>query len=95
VNDIAWCGGKDHDHGAVFASGLGPVSTPIDYVAPAQTARLNIEIHIDSNRGNSPGTAGCIGISSVADYRIFVSWLCDTNPRDLSVDWGLGTCPSQ
>jgi lysozyme len=54
----------------------------------------NIEIRIDWNRQGSPGTAGCIGIASISDDKILVSWLRDTDPRDLQVDWGKGTCPS-
>lgn len=94
INNIIWCDGRDNYEGEVFASGLGPVSTPLDYKGPGGTRRGNIEIHIDWNRQGSPGTAGCIGITSISDYKILVSWLRDTDPRDLYVDWGKGTCPS-
>jgi lysozyme len=94
INNIEWCDGKDHYTGNVFASGLGPVSTPLDYTGPGSTRRGNIEIHIDWNRQGAPGTAGCVGIYSISDYKILVSWLRDTDPRELYVDWGKGTCPS-
>lgn len=96
INDILWAGGKDKYGPTVHNNGLGPVSTPIKYVGPNSTRRRGIEIHIDWNRpsrGRCPGTAGCIGIYNIADYKKFVSWLRDSNPRDLYVDWGLGTCP--
>lgn len=93
VNNIAWCDGKDNYTGAVFGSGLGPASIPLDYSGPGTTRRGNIEIHIDWNREGFPGTAGCIGIYSIGDYKTLVSWLRETDPRDLYVDWGLGTCP--
>jgi lysozyme len=94
INNIEWCDGRDNYEGNVFASGLGPVSTPLDYKGPGSTRRGNIEIHIDWNRQGAPGTAGCIGIYSISDYKTLVSWLRDTDPRELYVDWGNGTCPS-
>jgi lysozyme len=97
INDILWAGGKDKYGPTVFSNGLGPVTTPIKYVGPNSTRRSAIEIHIDWNgkycHGPCPGTAGCLGIYDIADYKKLVSWLRDTNPHDLYVDWGLGTCP--
>jgi lysozyme len=98
VCDILWAGGKDKYGPTVHNNGLGPVTTPIQYKGPDTTERRGIEIHIDWNghyRGGrpAPGTAGCVGIYNVADYKTFVRWLRDTDPRDLYVDWGLGTCP--
>jgi lysozyme len=94
IDDIAWCDGRDNYTGNTFNSGLGPVSTPLEYKGPGSTRRGAIEIHIDWNRQGSPGTAGCIGIYSIGNYKTLVTWLRDTNPRDLFVDWGMGTCPS-
>lgn len=97
INDILWAGGKDKYGPTVFSNGLGPVTIPIKYVRPNSTGRSAIEIHIDWNgkycHGPCPGTAGCLGIYDIADYKKLVSWLRDTNPRALYVDWGLGTCP--
>lgn len=95
LNNLNWCDGRDNYNGGVFSNGLGPVSLPLDYIGPETTQRRNIEIHPDWNSPGSPGTAGCIGISRAndcQDYKTFVSWLRDTDPRDLYVDWGLGTC---
>jgi hypothetical protein len=92
IEDVAWASGKDNYSGS-WGAGLGPVSTPLRYLGPGSTERAAIEIHIDSNARISPGTAGCIGIANEADYRKFVNWLRDTDPRDLFVDYGLGTCP--
>jgi lysozyme len=93
IQDIAWANGKDVYGPEVFASGLGPVSTPLEYVGPGSTERANIEIHIDWNVPRAPGTAGCIGIRDVKDYKTLVRWLRDTDPKDLYVDWEKGTCP--
>jgi hypothetical protein len=92
VEDVQWQAGKDNYSGN-WGAGLGPVSTPLRYLGPGTTERSAIEIHIDSNARTSPGTAGCIGIANESDYRKFVSWLRDADPRDLYVDYGLGTCP--
>lgn len=93
IEDVAWAAGKDNYAGN-WGPGLGPVSTPLRYLGPGKTERSAIEIHIDSNARTSPGTAGCIGIANEADYRKFVSWLRESDPRDLYVDYGLGTCPA-
>lgn len=92
IEDVAWAAGKDNYSGN-WGPGLGPVSTPLRYLGPGTTERSAIEIHIDSNARTSPGTAGCIGIANENDYRKFVTWLRDTDPRDLLVDYNLGTCP--
>lgn len=93
IEDVQWAAGKDNYSGD-WGPGLGPVSTPIRYLGPGTTERSAIEIHIDSNARISPGTAGCIGIANEADYRKFVSWLRDSDARDLFVDYSLGTCPA-
>lgn len=92
IEDVAWASGRDNYSGS-WGPGLGPVSTPLRYLGPGTTERGAIEIHIDSNARTSPGTAGCIGIANEADYRKFVTWLRDSDPRDLFVDYNLGTCP--
>lgn len=94
VHDIQWRDGRDNYAGKVFSAGLGPVFVPLDYSAPGTTARSAIEIHIDFNVATSPGTAGCLGVRTVNDYRTMVQWLRDTDPRGLFVDYGLGSCPT-
>lgn len=95
IHDLLWAGGKDnYDGKKIHASGIGPVTIPLDYIGPDKTRRSAIEIHIDWNRKIFPGTVGCIGVYTTADYKRLVSWLHDTDPRDLFVDWGLGTCPT-
>ncbi len=94
INNIRWANGKDNYNGAIFASGEGSVKMPLDYKEPGTTARSQILIHIDWNRDKGfPGTLGCIGIYNIADMKILVSWLRDTDPRNLYVDYGLGICP--
>jgi lysozyme len=94
IADAAWATGQPDDYSGSWGAGLGPVSIPLAFVGPGRTERSAIEIHIDSNaRAGSPGTAGCIGISGVDDYRKLMTWLRATDPRDLYVDWNLGSCP--
>jgi lysozyme len=95
IGDIEWAEGKDKYDGKIWNVGLGPAKIRLEYVGPGKTSRSAIEIHIDWNRrgARGAGTAGCIGILNVADHRRLVSWLRDTDPRELFVDWGLGTCP--
>jgi lysozyme len=94
IGDIQWAGGKDNYDGRTFSNGIGPVTIPLDFVSPGTTERSAIEIHLDWNRSKGyPGTIGCIGFYEVHHYRKLVSWLRDTDPRDLFVDWGLGSCP--
>ena len=95
VRDIRWADGKNIYNGVVMGDGIGPVTVPLDYKSPGSTRRSAIEIHIDWNRHRGlPGTAGCVGVYDTADYKKFVGWLRDTDPRDLYVDWNLGTCPT-
>jgi lysozyme len=93
ISDIAWAGGKDN-YTASWGAGLGPASIPLRYLEPGTTQRSAIEIHYDANAGSSPGTAGCVGMRSVGDLQTLIGWLRDTDPRDLFVDWGLGSCPT-
>ncbi len=90
IYDILWKGGKN-SYKRNWGEGLGPVKIPLDYVSPGKTERGAILFHLDWNAEYSPGTAGCIGVRSVADFKRLVKWLRDTDPRNLYVDWGLGS----
>jgi GH24 family phage-related lysozyme (muramidase) len=92
VSDIAWAGGRDN-YASSWGPGLGPASVPLRFLGPGSTQRSAIEMHFDANQGASPGTAGCVGFRSIGDLKTFISWLRATDPRDLFVDWGLGSCP--
>lgn len=91
INDILWKSGKNVYDKAIWQPGIGPAKVFLDYVPSTGTNRSLIEIHIDWNKSTLPGTAGCIGIQSVADFKKLVEWLRETDPRDLYVDWNLGT----
>jgi lysozyme len=90
VGNVEWAGGKDVYDGKVWNGGLGPAKIRLEYVSPGNTDRQNIEIHIDWNKTTLPGTAGCIGVNSISDYKRLVGWLRDSDPKNLFVDWGLG-----
>jgi GH24 family phage-related lysozyme (muramidase) len=88
IEDIAWAAGKDNYSGN-WGPGLGPASVPLTYLGPGTTQRSAIEIHYDANHGSSPGTAGCVGLNSIADLKILVGWLRRVDPQVLVVDWGI------
>jgi lysozyme len=91
IGDILWAGGKDVYDGGMWKEGIGPVKIPLDYVPKSGTSRDLILFHIDWNASTRPGTAGCVGIASISDQKRLITWLRDTDPRDLYVDWGLGS----
>ena len=94
IHDLKWCGGKDNYNGPIFAPGEGPVKADLEYKGPGSTDRSEILFHIDWNRlHGAPGSLGCACPYDIAGMKTLVSWLRDTDPRDLYVDWGLGTCP--
>jgi lysozyme len=96
VHKVSFAGGTDnYNPTSIFSDGLGPAVMPLDFKGPGTTARSGIEIHIDWNRRTSPGTAGCIGLLSVADYKTLVGWQRASKlPQRLIVDWGKGTAPT-
>lgn len=91
IGDILWAGGKDVYNGAMWQEGIGPAKIRLDYVPKSGTSRDLILFHMDWNASTRPGTAGCVGIASISDFKRLVDWLRDTDPRDLYVDWGLGS----
>lgn len=95
LHAIEWANGRDNFNGKIWTPALGPAKIRMDYLNPGSTRRSAIEIHIDWNRHRrSAGTAGCIGIYSIADYKRLVSWLTPAGSlKNLFVDWGWGTCP--
>jgi hypothetical protein len=92
VDDIAWAGGPNN-YNASWGEGLGPASILLQYLKPGLTPRSAIAIHYDANHGYSPGTAGCIGMRSIADLKALIGWLRADDPRQLFVNHGLGSCP--
>ena len=93
ISDVQWKGRRDDFDGPVWSSALGPAKIFMCYEGPGATRRSHIEIHMDWNKRGAPGTAGCLGIHTVADFKRMLTWLRDTDPRSLYVDWGCGTCP--
>ncbi|MBI4738351.1 peptidoglycan-binding protein [Candidatus Woesearchaeota archaeon] len=98
IADIEWAGGKDdfstpHPHPM---NGIGPVFVPLVRTVPMRDrergnagGRDDFGFHIDWNNSSSPGSAGCVCTSTLADLRELVRLLRLYDPRDLFVDWGL------
>lgn len=93
VGGAEWAGGVGN-YSASWGPGLGAVWVPLEYRAPGATSRSAIGAHLDSNATVAPGSAGCVVFRSLADLRTFVAWMQADAPRELYVDWNLGTCPA-
>jgi lysozyme len=95
TNGVEWAGGTGN-YNTYWEPALGPVWTGIIPQKGFETRRQAIGIHLDANREQSPGTAGCIGIPTMAELKKFVSWFssAQTAPRTVLVDWQLGTLPN-
>ena len=91
IGDILWAGGKDVYNGGMWREGIGPAKIRLDFVPKSGTSRDLILFHLDWNAATRPGTAGCVGIATISDFKRLVTWLRDTDPRDLFVDWDLGS----
>jgi hypothetical protein len=84
-----WASGKGNFNGS-WGEGLGPVWVSVE--PQMSTQRSDIGIHLDSNASYSPGTSGCIGVTSKSDLQKVVSWFDNSlAPKTVVVDWGLGT----
>ncbi len=87
IHDIIWAGARDVYDKRVHKEGIGPAKIPLEYIPKNGTRRDLIQIHIDWNRSTSPGTAGCVGVHSIADFKRLVGWLRESDPRELWVEW--------
>lgn len=87
LEEIEWAGAVG-DYEARFESGIGPFGVRL--TPRMKTGRSDIYIHWDLG---VPGTNGCCGILSLAECKIFVSWLKDPElaPKSLTSNYGLGT----
>ena len=103
IKDIVWSGRPGDFAAQAFNSGTGPVFVPLEPLVAGLYAsgRVRNPYRLEplsflfpaANGRSAPGTAGCIGLLSVADYKILVSWLSAHKPRQLTVDWGLPQSP--
>jgi hypothetical protein len=94
VGRVEWASGKAGDYSKSWPDpGLGPVWVSITYSAPGVTDRSALGFHVDANAPVAPGSVGCVVFRSMADLRTFVGWMNQHNPKELYVNWGLGTCP--
>ena len=95
VGPVEWASGKAGDYATKWTSpGLGPVWVAITYKPPTGTQRSDLGFHVDDNAPVAPGSAGCVVFRSTADLRTFVGWMNQHRPKDLYVNWALGTCPA-
>ncbi len=95
IGPVEWAGGKAGDYTTKWPDpGLGPVWVAITYKPPSGTQRSALGFHVDDNAPVAPGSAGCVVFRTLADLKVFVGWMSQHRPRELYVNWGLGTCPA-
>ena len=83
---IEFANGKDNYTGS-WGPGLGPVWVALTAQFPDDRSAFGF--HLDMNIVTSPGSAGCVVFSSVADLKSFVNALRIHDPKKLSVNWGI------
>lgn len=72
-----------------WGAGLGPVWFDLPSRQPGQRSAFGM--HLDSNRANSPGSAGCIVTRSLKDLQTLIAWYSKHKPKLLVVDYKLGS----
>lgn len=84
IGDIEWAGGKDN-YDASWGPGLGPCWIALK--ATFSDDRSAFGIHLDSNAGTSPGSAGCVVIPNISELKRLVAALRKHDPKILKVQW--------
>lgn len=84
IGDIEWAGGKDN-YDASWGPGLGPIWVALK--ATFNDDRSAFGIHLDSNAGTSPGSAGCVVIPNISELKRLVAALRKHDPKLLKVQW--------
>jgi lysozyme len=84
IGDIEWASGKDN-YNASWGPGLGPVWIALP--ATFKDDRSAFGIHLDSNAGTSPGSAGCVVIPNESELKRLVAALRKHDPKTLRVEW--------
>ena len=87
IGVIEWAGGSSN-WSSSWGPGLGPVW--ISIFDPGG-ARGEFGFHLDSNREQSPGSAGCIVFATRARLESFLAAFHEFKPDALIVDYRLGT----
>ena len=87
IEDIDWAGGKDNYTTEHENPGIGPVFVPLTSLQTDDRGEFGF--HMDWNRGESPGSAGCVCTGDIEDLKKLVGLLRRYDPRDLYVDWGI------
>jgi hypothetical protein len=86
IGNIMFANGKDNYEGS-WGNGLGPVWIGLD--ADFSDDRGAFGIHLDSNIGASPGSAGCVVVRDVPELKRLAAALRKHDPKTLIVDWKL------
>lgn len=89
LGKVEWASGVTGNYSGSHGEGLGPVWIALSKTFTG-TARDSFGIHLDENRTNAPGSAGCVTTTNLTDLKKVVAWMSLPNaPKELTVDWGL------
>lgn len=89
LGQVEWSAGSGN-WSASWGAGLGPVW--ISILDPGGS-RGEFGFHLDANREQSPGSAGCIVFANRAGLESFLAAFSQHKPQRLVVDYGRGTVP--
>lgn len=82
-------GGPEHAPGGSWGAGLGPIWYNLSPLRPGKRSAFGI--HLDENRAQAPGSAGCIVFPTLKELQRFTSLYSPQLFSELVVDHGLGS----
>lgn len=88
IGQLEFAGGR-FDWKDSWGPGLGDFWAAIRPLG-GETKRKAFGFHWDENRGQSPGSLGCVVFATKADVESFVAAMRKFDPGQMFVDWGLG-----
>jgi N-acetylmuramoyl-L-alanine amidase len=91
LGEVEWASGWRGDYSKNWDAGLGPVW--IALTPKFNTERSALGLHLDANRTASPGSAGCLTVTTLDDLKTLVGWFDKYKPTKLVCDWQIANKP--
>jgi lysozyme len=88
---VEWASGWRGDYAKNWNDGLGPVWVAL--TPKFNTERSALGLHLDANRTASPGSAGCLTVTTLDDLKTLVGWFDKYKPTKLVCDWQIANKP--